>query len=155
GDRRTSSRASRTATTTAGSTPVGSRSGGSGSRGPQRRYAPPPPGSRTQAAARTQNHGERYQRRAPRGAGVVAGFTSWAGTSALPFAEHNHPVRRAPREAFLAAVGPDDVQGVHGGGRPQAEVGARVVAAQVTRTGVDQSQPAPAPRPDGHLGAVG
>src|SRR5207302_5648458 len=73
---------------------------------------------------------------------------------AFSLAEHNHLIHGLFREDFLRSVRPEDIDFINMADRSQAEVGARVVAAQIAVTGVDESNPAAAARPDRDLGTV-
>src|SRR5262245_29215043 len=64
-------------------------------------------------------------------------------------------VRGTAAEGFPLAVGPEDLDGVHVAGLPQAEVQARVIAAEETAAGCQAAQPAAVRRSDSDLGAVG
>src|SRR5437868_9804946 len=67
----------------------------------------------------------------------------------------HHLICRASGKGFIAAVGLDDVYGVNTLGGSEAEMGARVVAAQVTVAGIHPAQQAAASRLDNDFGAVG
>src|SRR5262249_3549722 len=63
---------------------------------------------------------------------------------AFSLAEHDELVGRPAGKCLLGTVRPDHLKGVDALDRSQAEVGARVVAAQVTGSRVDPPQPATA-----------
>ncbi len=65
----------------------------------------------------------------------------------------NQPIHPLARKALGRPVGPDDVDGIHMIRLPQAEMGPRIIAAQVAIAGVDLSDPATAPALDHDFGA--
>src|SRR5580692_265820 len=82
-------------------------------------------------------------------------FPSLADTLAFALAQNDDAVGRPACEGFLGAVRPEYPHGIDVSRLPQTEVGARVVAAQVTGARVDLSQPAPLPGDNRDLGTVG
>src|SRR5262249_46777159 len=62
--------------------------------------------------------------------------------TAFALAEYHDPIDRPAREDLVLAVRPAHVDGVHALGLAEAEVGARVVAAQVTGARVQPALPA-------------
>src|SRR5262249_20081728 len=126
--------------------------------------SPPPPGPARWAL--------RLGRLANRGGGWFTSFVapsahgvgppSGVGASVLertPFPLLQHDLRALVRAAagagFSLAVPPEDFDRVHTIDFAQAEVGPRVVAAQVAVTRVDPPYPALLAGPDRDLGAVG
>src|SRR5207244_8031620 len=75
--------------------------------------------------------------------------------AALALAEHHELVGRPAGEGFLAAVRPHHLNGLDLVGLSQAEVGPRVVVAQIAVTGVDPTHPATPAGLDRDLRAVG
>src|SRR5439155_13771034 len=74
---------------------------------------------------------------------------------ALPFAKHDHPVRRLAGKRLLPSIWPYYLDGVNPFGRTQAKMGTRIVAAQVTVTRIEPAPPLPAAGAHGDLSTVG
>src|SRR5436305_9671811 len=69
--------------------------------------------------------------------------------------QHHHLIHRLSRKGLGRSVRPDDLDGLDTLRSSQAEVGARVVAAEVTISGINAAQPASSPGTDRDLCTVG
>src|SRR5438128_5171546 len=71
------------------------------------------------------------------------------------FAQHDRLIGGSPGKVLSGAVRPHDVNGVHLSGGSKTEVGARVIAAQVTVAGIHEAQPLATAGMDRYLRSVG
>src|SRR5262249_5637747 len=122
-----------------------------GRRRPGRAQAAPAPGRATPTSRprppRRPTHPARATPHTP-GAGALSLLP-------LPLAQHHTPVRRSAGERLAQAVRPVYLDGVDVVGPSQAEVGARVVTAQVALSWVDEPRPGAAAGLHDQLGPVG
>src|SRR5262249_3936053 len=142
GDSFTWSRASPTAAAMAGSIPFRFTSGGRGVGCSKSPIVPQANSANTKTVPmKRQVRATRPKPRERYGEAAGGLFTSFAFMPAPSLSNDNRLIRLTAGKSFFRSVGPDYSQGVDAVHRPQAEMSARVIAAQIAGARVNHSPP--------------